>query len=144
MNRRNEARAWRCLGRALLATAVIATLGLAAESIAELEPAKNAPPVEKQAAIEPLYVRPLMPVESGRNDSNPVWSPSGALIAFERSRGEKKEIVIARPDGVVVQIIYHHFPRTARSRSSSSAGWSRTSATTPGSPGHPPATAWSS
>ena len=91
----------------LLAAAVIAALGLAAESVAELEPAENPPPVRKPAAIEPLYVRPLMPVESGRNDSNPVWSPSGSLIAFERSRGDKKEIVIARPDGVVVQTIYH-------------------------------------
>src|SRR5437879_11359944 len=83
----------------LLAAAVIAALGLAAESVAELEPAENPPPVRKPAAIEPLYVRPLMPVESGRNDSNPVWSPSGSLIAFERSRGDKKEMVIARPDG---------------------------------------------
>src|SRR6059036_201452 len=113
MNRRNEARAWRCIGRALLATAVIATLGLAAESIAELEPAKNAPPVEKQAAIEPLYVRPLMPIESGRNDSNPVWSPSGALIALERSRGDKKEIVIARPDGTVVHTIYYQLSESS-------------------------------
>jgi len=79
------------------AAAVIAALGLATESVA----------VGNPAAIEPLYVRPLMPVESEHNDSNPVWSPSGALIAFERSRGDRKEIVIARPDGVVVQTIYH-------------------------------------
>jgi len=56
--------------------------------------------------IEPLYVHPLMPIESGRNDSNPSWSPAGDLIAFERSYGDKKDIVIARTDGTVMQDIY--------------------------------------
>lgn len=62
---------------------------------------------KKQGAVEPLVVRPLMKIEAGRNDSNPVWSPTGELIAFERSRGDKKEIIIATPEGVVVQTIYY-------------------------------------
>lgn len=56
--------------------------------------------------VEPLFVKPLTGIERGRNDMNPVWSPSGAFIAFERSRGDKKEIVISRPDGSVVVTIY--------------------------------------
>lgn len=56
--------------------------------------------------LEPEFVRALTAVESGRNDSNPVWSPSGSLIAFERSRGDKREIVIARTDGTQVHKIY--------------------------------------
>ena len=42
--------------------------------------------------IEPLFVRPLVKIESGRNDSNPVWFPQSTFIAFERSIGDKKEI----------------------------------------------------
>ncbi len=56
--------------------------------------------------IVPLYVHPLMPIESGRNDSNPSWSPSGKLVAFERARGDKKDIVIAHADGTIMQDIY--------------------------------------
>jgi len=59
------------------------------------------------APIVPLYVRPLTAIEPGRNDANPVWARSGKLIAFERSRGEKKEIVVARPDGAVLEVLYH-------------------------------------
>ncbi len=58
-------------------------------------------------SVEPLFVRPLMKIESGRNDSNPAWTPSAALIAFERSTGDKKEIIIARPDGTLVQTVYY-------------------------------------
>ncbi len=58
-------------------------------------------------AIEPLFVRPLTTIESGRNDLNPVWSPSGAFIAFERSTGDKKEILIALADGTVFQTVYY-------------------------------------
>lgn len=58
-------------------------------------------------AIEPAFVRALMPIETGRNDSNPVWSPNGELLAFERARGDDKEIVIARLDGSIVQTVYH-------------------------------------
>ncbi len=65
------------------------------------------PSAHSPAAIEPEYVRPLMRIETGRNDSNPVWAPSGALLAIERSRGEKKEIVIVYPDGSVAETIYY-------------------------------------
>lgn len=58
------------------------------------------------APIEPLFVRPLVKVESGRNDSNPVWSPWGTFIAFERSVGDKKEIRITLPDGTPIQTVY--------------------------------------
>lgn len=56
--------------------------------------------------IEPEFVHALSSFESGRNDSNPVWSPSGKFIAFERSRGEKREIVITQLDGQALQTIY--------------------------------------
>jgi Tol biopolymer transport system component len=56
--------------------------------------------------IEPLYVQALMDVVPGHNDSNPVWSPSGELIAFERSIGDKREIIISQLDGSEVQKIY--------------------------------------
>ena len=59
------------------------------------------------AGIEPEFVRPLVPIARGRNDSNPVWSPTGDMIAFERSRGENKEIVIVRFNGDIVQTIHH-------------------------------------
>ena len=98
--------------RVWVVAGIIAALGLA-ESIAERQSVEDLPQ-EPKSTIEPLDVRPLMPVESGRNDSNPVWSPSGSLIAFERSRGERKEIVIARPDGTVVQSIYFQLSETSR------------------------------
>jgi Tol biopolymer transport system component len=59
------------------------------------------------AHIEAEFVRPLVPIERGRNDSNPVWSPSGELIAFERARGDDKEIVVVGSNGAVVQTIHH-------------------------------------
>jgi Tol biopolymer transport system component len=61
---------------------------------------------EKLELIEPLFVRPLVKIESGRNDSNPAWSPRGAFIAFERSVGDKKEIRITLPDGTPIQTVY--------------------------------------
>jgi Tol biopolymer transport system component len=61
---------------------------------------------KKPELIEPLFVRPLVKIESGRNDSNPVWSPRGAFIAFERSVGDKKEIRITLPDGTLIQTVY--------------------------------------
>jgi dipeptidyl aminopeptidase/acylaminoacyl peptidase len=60
----------------------------------------------KQHVIEPLHVRALLEIESGHNDSNPAFSPSGELIAFERSIGKKREIFIYRLDGLIVQKIY--------------------------------------
>jgi Tol biopolymer transport system component len=97
-----------------VAAAVIAAMGLAAESVAEFVPGEDLPQEPKAAAIEPLAVRPLVPVESGRNDSNPVWSPSGTRIAFERSRGDRKEIVIVRADGTLVQSIYFQLAEASR------------------------------
>jgi Tol biopolymer transport system component len=64
---------------------------------------------EAQAAgdgIEPEYVRALVPVGRGRNDSNPVWSASGDTIAFERSRGDDKEILVVRVNGEVIQTLH--------------------------------------
>jgi TolB protein len=46
-------------------------------------------------------------MEPGRNDSNPHWSPSGFLLAFERSAGDKKEIHISYPDGTHVDTVYY-------------------------------------
>src|SRR5260370_5230489 len=69
--------------------------------------AEEPPAAGEPAGIEPEFVRPLVPIARGRNDSNPVWSPSGDLIAFERSRGDNKEIVIVRSNGDTVQTIHH-------------------------------------
>ncbi len=62
---------------------------------------------KERPEIEPVFIRPLLKIEAGRNDSNPTWSPSGRLIAFERSKGDKKEIIITNPEGAVVQTIYY-------------------------------------
>jgi hypothetical protein len=48
---------------------------------------------KKPALIEPAFIRPLTKIEPGRNDSNPLWSPLGTLIAFERSVGERKRSI---------------------------------------------------
>lgn len=61
----------------------------------------------RPAPEEPLFVKPLTRIEAGRNDSNPLWSPTGKLIAFERSKGDKKEIVIAQRDGTVLHTVYY-------------------------------------
>ncbi len=57
--------------------------------------------------IEPLFIRTVNTVESGRNDSNPQWSPSGSFLAFERSIGDKKEIHIVYPDGTPIDTVYY-------------------------------------
>jgi Tol biopolymer transport system component len=64
---------------------------------------------QKPELMEPLFVRPLVKIESGRNHSNPVWSPRGAFVAFERSVGDKKEIRITLPDGTPIQTVYFMF-----------------------------------
>jgi len=106
---------WTSLGysaSSVLVAAAVVAAGVAGWSVAQVPPGEE-PPRVQQPGIEPLYVRPLMPIEPGRNDSNPVWSASGALIAFERSRGDKKEIVIARPDGTVMQTIYYQLAESS-------------------------------
>ena len=91
----------RALGWALLLLSFVAGTGMADDL--------PSPPTitdEKLELIEPLFVRPLVKIESGRNDSNPAWSPRGAFIAFERSVGDKKEIRITLPDGTPIQTVY--------------------------------------
>jgi Tol biopolymer transport system component len=61
---------------------------------------------EKPFGIDPIYVRAFTDITTGHNDSNPVWSPSGQLIAFERSTEDRREIIISRVDGSVLQRIY--------------------------------------
>ncbi|HMG59928.1 MAG TPA: hypothetical protein VK583_09380, partial [Burkholderiales bacterium] len=68
--------------------------------------AEEPPAAGEPAGIEPEFVRPLVPVARGRNDSNPVWSPAGDVVAFERSRGDNKEIAIVRINGDIVQTIH--------------------------------------
>ena len=68
--------------------------------------AEEPPAAAEPAGIEPEFVRPLVPIARGRNDSNPVWSPAGDLVALERSRGDNKEIAIVRVNGDVVQTIH--------------------------------------
>ena len=81
--------------RALAVLLAAAALPAAAQS--DVEP----------RGIEPEYVRPLVPIARGRNDSNPVWSPAGDMIAFERSRGDDREIVVVRANGAPEQTIHH-------------------------------------
>jgi Tol biopolymer transport system component len=71
-----------------------------------LEVHADTPVKELHEVIEPEFVHALTSFEPGRNDSNPVWSPSGQYIAFERSRGDKREIVILQADGKPMQTIY--------------------------------------
>lgn len=90
------------LGAGLLAVASLIGGAHATETPAELPPAAAAP----AEGIEPAFVRPLLPVETGRNDGNPVWSPSGQQLAVERARGDRKEILLVRPDGTLVETLY--------------------------------------
>ena len=89
------------------------------ETAVELKPEEDKSQTEQQDAdqkpkapkepdeIVPLYVRKLVEMQAGHNDSNPVWSPSGKKIAFERSIGDKREIIISGLNGVIVQKIYN-------------------------------------
>jgi len=58
--------------------------------------------------IVPESVQTLA-AETGRdiNDSNPIWSRDGMLLAFERSEESRREIVVVRPDGTPVKTIYY-------------------------------------
>jgi len=65
-------------------------------------------PAEESTApsgVEPEFIRQLVAFENGRNDARPVWSPSGNVVAVERSRGENREIVIARLDGRIIETV---------------------------------------
>ena len=73
---------------------------------AETGTAEAQPEEKKPEAVEPLFVKPFVKIEPHRNDSNPAWSPSGAFLSFERSRGDKKDIHIGLADGTVFQTIY--------------------------------------
>lgn len=84
----------------LLAEVPTAISGEAGSSAGQSKPSRQ------HELIAPEFVRAFSSFESGRNDSNPVWAPAGKLIAFERSRGDKREIVIAHSDGKPVQTIY--------------------------------------
>jgi Tol biopolymer transport system component len=64
------------------------------------------PETEVPKVVQPLWVHGLTEINPGHNDSNPMWSPSGELIAFERSLGDKQEIIIASPEGTIVQKVY--------------------------------------
>ncbi|MFV1957634.1 MAG: hypothetical protein ACC669_10060, partial [bacterium] len=59
------------------------------------EPVEDAGP----EPIDVFFTYELTDIEKGRNDSNPAWSPSGELIAFERNIRDTREIIIARPNG---------------------------------------------
>jgi len=79
---------------------------LPAEELPEGVTVEREPETEVPRVVEPLWIRELTEINPGHNDSSPVWSPSGELIAFERSIGDKKEIIIASPVGTIVQKIY--------------------------------------
>ncbi len=76
----------------------------AARAVAERGPEEGP---EAPEGIRPRFVRTLGGVQRGRNDSNPLWSPAGDRLAFERSTGDKKEIVIASPEGQILHRIYY-------------------------------------
>ena len=74
------------------------------------QPASEKVKRDEPPALEPAGVRSVTRVEPGHNDSNPVWSPTGDLLAFERTIDEKREIIICRLDGSVVQRVYYRTP----------------------------------
>jgi len=76
------------------------------EELARIQPGGWQPDPE----IEPLYVRVFTDVIAGHNDSNPIWSPTGKLVAFERSIADRREIIISHADGLVLQKIYCRLP----------------------------------
>ncbi|HEX9949081.1 MAG TPA: hypothetical protein VGB29_02900, partial [Thermodesulfobacteriota bacterium] len=89
------------LGWAVLFLSFIARTGIADDPVSGATVTDKKPEL-----INPLFVKPLVKIESGRNDSNPVWSPYGTFVAFERSVGDKKEIHITLRDGTLIQTVY--------------------------------------
>jgi len=71
---------------------------------------------KRREFIVPEFVRALSSFELGRNDSNPVWDPTGKLVAFERSHGDKREIVISHTDGKLLQTIYFQLTGAEKDR----------------------------
>jgi len=63
-------------------------------------------PLPAAGTMVPFSVSALVPVESGRNDSNPIWYKDGSKLSFERSEQGKKEILITTNAGVLLQKIY--------------------------------------
>src|SRR5512133_2671825 len=49
----------------------------AAESVPAVEPAPLVPPVPAVQPVEVVALRPLATLAAGRNDSAPLWSPTG-------------------------------------------------------------------
>ena len=84
---------------------VVAKVGTQRDGMEEVFPQPELK-AKEPAAIEPLRVQALTPMEFGANDSNPSWSPSGELLAFERSINDRREIIVCRRDGTVIQRIY--------------------------------------
>lgn len=64
-------------------------------------------PLAATPYMEPLFVRALTEISAGHNDYNPVWSPSGRMLAFEKNIGGKREIHIVRQDGTMVSKVYY-------------------------------------
>src|SRR5258708_40019186 len=93
---------WRPLMALFVAMALPALPAVAEEPVT----ASSAEP----AGIEPEFVRPLVPIARGRNDSNPVWSPSGDMVPLERSRGDNKELAIAPANGDIAQTTHQQSP----------------------------------
>lgn len=84
----------------------------AAEPNAEQSAEPGAEPTAEQnvvpvaSVITPVSIEPLVPIESGRNDSNPIWYKDGNKLSFERSRQGKKEILITSEKGELLRKIY--------------------------------------
>lgn len=90
----------------LLPDAATVSGGIASSPGSQTEQGKKVEHGGQSRLIEPEFLHALTSFEPGRNDSTPVWAPSGQLLAFERSRGDKREIVISHPDGKLLQTIY--------------------------------------
>ncbi len=52
--------------------------------------------------VEAVKVKALSDIAANYNESNPKWSPTGEIIAYERAVGDNKEIVISSIEGTVL------------------------------------------